>query len=77
MSGKLWEVDPETKSKLAEIAKTNENGRCVDCGAPSPQWVCHAHFLMLSCKGLWWLEPRGSMRSLTARMAGWEYCGSY
>lgn len=38
---KLWEVDPETKSKLQEISKTNENGRCVDCGAPSPQWVCN------------------------------------
>jgi hypothetical protein len=37
---KMWEVDPETRSKLGEIAKTNENNRCIDCGAPSPQWVC-------------------------------------
>jgi ADP-ribosylation factor GTPase-activating protein 1 len=36
---KMWEVDPETRSKLGEIAKTNENNRCIDCGAPSPQWV--------------------------------------
>lgn len=36
---KLWEVDPETRSKLQEIQKQNENSRCVDCGAPSPQWV--------------------------------------
>ena len=36
---KMWEVDPETRSKLLEIQKTNENSKCVDCGAPSPQWV--------------------------------------
>jgi hypothetical protein len=41
MSGnKMWEVDPETRSKLQAIAKTNGNNKCVDCGAPSPQWVC-------------------------------------
>jgi hypothetical protein len=39
MSGKMWEVDPETKSKLLDIQKTNDNNKCVDCGAPSPQWV--------------------------------------
>lgn len=40
MSSKaMWEVDPETRSKLLEIQKHNENNRCVDCGAPSPQWV--------------------------------------
>lgn len=26
--------------QLLEIQKTNENNRCVDCNAPSPQWVC-------------------------------------
>ncbi|KAH8724230.1 hypothetical protein GQ44DRAFT_618675 [Phaeosphaeriaceae sp. PMI808] len=36
---KLWEVDPETRSKLLEIQKTNDNNKCVDCNAPSPQWV--------------------------------------
>lgn len=36
---KMWEVDPETKVKLLEIQKLNENNKCVDCGAPSPQWV--------------------------------------
>jgi hypothetical protein len=35
------QVDPETKSKLLDIQRTNENNRCVDCGAPSPQWVCY------------------------------------
>ena len=38
-STKMWEVDPETRSKLLTISKTNENNKCVDCGAPSPQWV--------------------------------------
>ena len=37
---KMWEVDPETKSKLLDIQKENDNMKCVDCGAPSPQWVC-------------------------------------
>lgn len=36
---KLWEVDPETKAKLQDIQKKNGNNVCVDCGAPSPQWV--------------------------------------
>ena len=39
MTSKMWEVDPETRSKLLTISKTNENNKCVDCGAPSPQWV--------------------------------------
>lgn len=25
--------------QLLEIQKTNDNNRCVDCNAPSPQWV--------------------------------------
>lgn len=40
---KMWEVDPETRSKLLEIQKQNENNKCVDCGAPSPQWVSLPH----------------------------------
>lgn len=40
MAPKMWEVDPETRSKLQEISRSNENSKCVDCGAPSPQWVC-------------------------------------
>lgn len=27
--------------QLLEIQKINENMKCVDCGAPSPQWVCY------------------------------------
>ncbi|KAF2150692.1 ADP-ribosylation factor GTPase activator [Myriangium duriaei CBS 260.36] len=54
MSNKLWEVDPQTKSKLQEISKTNENNRCVDCGAPSPQWASPKFgiFFCLSCSGV-------------------------
>ncbi|GAB7348725.1 hypothetical protein MBLNU459_g7462t1 [Dothideomycetes sp. NU459] len=53
MSSKMWEVDPETRSKLLEISKTNENNRCVDCGAPSPQWASPKFgiFFCLSCSG--------------------------
>ncbi|CAK4032939.1 ADP-ribosylation factor GTPase-activating GCS1 [Lecanosticta acicola] len=51
---KLWEVDPETRSKLQDISKTNENNRCVDCGAPSPQWASPKFgiFFCLACSGI-------------------------
>ncbi|KAM0716347.1 hypothetical protein Q7P37_007792 [Cladosporium fusiforme] len=51
---KMWEVDPETRSKLGEIAKSNENNRCIDCGAPSPQWASPklGIFFCLACSGI-------------------------
>jgi len=51
---KMWEVDPETRSKLLEISKTNENNKCVDCGAPSPQWASPklGIFFCLACSGI-------------------------
>ncbi|KAK5118410.1 hypothetical protein LTR62_002924 [Meristemomyces frigidus] len=51
---KMWEVDPETRSKLQEIQKTNENNKCVDCGAPSPQWISPKFgiFFCLACSGI-------------------------
>ncbi|KAF2107151.1 hypothetical protein BDV96DRAFT_589776 [Lophiotrema nucula] len=51
---KMWEVDPETRSKLLEIQKTNDNNRCVDCNAPSPQWASPklGIFMCLSCSGV-------------------------
>ncbi|KAF2015526.1 ADP-ribosylation factor GTPase-activating protein 1 [Aaosphaeria arxii CBS 175.79] len=51
---KMWEVDPETRSKLLEIQKTNENNKCVDCNAPSPQWASPklGIFMCLSCSGV-------------------------
>ncbi|PMD25875.1 ArfGap-domain-containing protein [Hyaloscypha hepaticicola] len=50
----MWEVDPETRSKLLEIQKTNQNDRCCDCGAPSPQWASPKFgiFICLSCAGV-------------------------
>ncbi|RDW77792.1 putative ADP-ribosylation factor GTPase-activating protein GCS1 [Coleophoma cylindrospora] len=50
----MWEVDPETRSKLLEIQKVNGNDRCVDCGAPSPQWASPKFgvFICLSCAGV-------------------------
>ncbi|CAL3967861.1 hypothetical protein PZA11_007046 [Diplocarpon coronariae] len=55
MAGKaMWEVDPETRSKLLEIQKVNSNDRCADCGAPSPQWASPKFgvFICLSCAGV-------------------------
>ncbi|KAL5348893.1 ADP-ribosylation factor GTPase-activating protein gcs1 [Pseudogymnoascus australis] len=50
----MWEVDPETRSKLHEIAKTNNNAVCADCSAPSPQWASPKFgiFICLSCAGV-------------------------
>ncbi|KAL1956242.1 hypothetical protein VTO42DRAFT_7502 [Malbranchea cinnamomea] len=54
MSSKMWEVDPETRSKLLAIQKTNGNDRCCDCGAPSPQWASpkFGTFICLNCAGI-------------------------
>ncbi|KAF2862330.1 ArfGap-domain-containing protein [Piedraia hortae CBS 480.64] len=51
---KLWEIDPETRSKLLAIQKTNGNNKCVDCGAPSPQWISPKFgiFFCLACSGI-------------------------
>ncbi|KAF2678136.1 ArfGap-domain-containing protein [Lentithecium fluviatile CBS 122367] len=51
---KMWEVDPETRSKLLEIQKANDNNKCVDCNAPSPQWASPkiGIFMCLSCSGV-------------------------
>ncbi|RMZ91429.1 hypothetical protein DV736_g1320, partial [Chaetothyriales sp. CBS 134916] len=50
-----WEVDPETRSKLAQIQKKEGslNDRCCDCGAPSPQWASpkFGTFICLTCAG--------------------------
>ncbi|CAG8951430.1 hypothetical protein HYFRA_00007346 [Hymenoscyphus fraxineus] len=50
----MWEVDPETRSKLLEIQKSSGNDRCADCGAPSPQWASPKFgvFICLSCAGV-------------------------
>ncbi|EFX03153.1 zinc finger protein gcs1 [Grosmannia clavigera kw1407] len=50
----MWEVDPETRSKLQSIQKESNNGLCCDCGAPSPQWASPKFgiFICLSCAGV-------------------------
>ncbi|KAK0746550.1 zinc finger protein gcs1 [Schizothecium vesticola] len=50
----MWEVDPETRSKLAAIQKEANNNLCCDCGAPNPQWASPKFgiFICLSCAGV-------------------------
>ncbi|OAA68948.1 zinc finger protein gcs1 [Cordyceps fumosorosea ARSEF 2679] len=50
----MWEVDPETRSKLAAIQKESKNNVCCDCNAPSPQWASPKFgvFICLSCAGV-------------------------
>ncbi|KAG5926688.1 hypothetical protein E4U42_003031 [Claviceps africana] len=50
----MWEVDPETRSKLAALQKESKNNICCDCGAPSPQWASPKFgvFICLSCAGV-------------------------
>jgi len=50
----MWEVDPETRSKLLTIQKANNNNNCCDCGAPNPQWASPKFgvFICLSCAGV-------------------------
>ncbi|OQO13585.1 hypothetical protein B0A48_01814 [Cryoendolithus antarcticus] len=54
MSSKLWEVDPATRTKLQSLTKVHSNNRCVDCGAPSPQWASPKFgiFFCLACSGV-------------------------
>ncbi|KAK8090956.1 hypothetical protein PG994_000461 [Apiospora phragmitis] len=53
-SNAMWEVDPETRSKLLAIQKTNNNNNCCDCNAPNPQWASPKFgvFICLSCAGV-------------------------
>ncbi|KAH7160284.1 hypothetical protein B0J13DRAFT_433406 [Dactylonectria estremocensis] len=50
----MWEVDPETRSKLAALQKVSKNNLCCDCNAPSPQWASPKFgiFICLSCAGV-------------------------
>jgi len=49
----MWEVDPETRSKLAALQKESSNNVCCDCNAPSPQWASPKFgiFICLTCAG--------------------------
>ncbi|KAK4157275.1 hypothetical protein C8A00DRAFT_40370 [Chaetomidium leptoderma] len=50
----MWEVDPETRSKLVTIQAEAKNNICCDCNAPSPQWASPKFgvFICLSCAGV-------------------------
>ncbi|AEO66686.1 8480b4b4-092a-4713-b40c-ce380e024de4 [Thermothielavioides terrestris] len=50
----MWEVDPETRSKLLAIQQEANNNLCCDCNAPSPQWASPKFgiFICLSCAGV-------------------------
>ncbi|KAL2024024.1 hypothetical protein VTK56DRAFT_259 [Thermocarpiscus australiensis] len=50
----MWEVDPETRSKLVAIQQEAGNNICCDCNAPSPQWASPKFgiFICLSCAGV-------------------------
>ncbi|KEY70948.1 hypothetical protein S7711_00787 [Stachybotrys chartarum IBT 7711] len=50
----MWEVDPETRSKLAALQKEAGNNICCDCNAPSPQWASPKFgiFICLTCAGV-------------------------
>ncbi|KAI4128873.1 MAG: hypothetical protein LQ338_002502 [Usnochroma carphineum] len=50
----MWEVDPETKTKLLALQKLPGNTTCCDCSAPSPQWASpkFGTFICLACAGL-------------------------
>ncbi|KIW70651.1 hypothetical protein PV04_02896 [Phialophora macrospora] len=51
-----FEVNQETRSKLAALGKKEGagNDRCCDCGAPSPQWASpkFSTFICLQCAGV-------------------------
>ncbi|RMJ26338.1 Zinc finger protein gcs1 [Aspergillus sp. HF37] len=51
---RMWEVDPETRTKLTQISKSNGNDKCCDCGAPAPQWASpkFGTFICLNCAGI-------------------------
>lgn len=50
----MWEVDPETRSKLAALQKESKNNSCCDCDAASPQWASPKFgiFICLECAGV-------------------------
>lgn len=47
-------IDPETRRKLLVLQKNGGNKRCIDCGAPNPQWASPKFgiFICLECAGV-------------------------
>lgn len=47
-------IDPETRRKLLVLQKNAGNKKCIDCGAPNPQWSSPKFgiFICLECAGI-------------------------
>ncbi|GCE99620.1 Zn finger-containing GTPase- Activating Protein for ARF [Zygosaccharomyces mellis] len=49
-----WKVDPDNRRRLLQLQKVGGNKKCVDCGAPNPQWASPKFgvFICLECAGV-------------------------
>ncbi|GMM27711.1 GTPase-activating protein [Martiniozyma asiatica (nom. inval.)] len=49
-----WTVDPDSRRKLLSLQKLPANKKCLDCGAPNPQWASPKFgiFICLECAGV-------------------------
>ncbi|CAI4057039.1 hypothetical protein SKDZ_04G0190 [Saccharomyces kudriavzevii ZP591] len=49
-----WKVDPDTRRRLLQLQKVGANKKCMDCGAPNPQWATpkFGAFICLECAGI-------------------------
>lgn len=49
-----WKVDPDNRRRLLQLQKIGANKKCVDCGAPNPQWASPKFgvFICLECAGI-------------------------
>ncbi|QLL32541.1 hypothetical protein HG536_0D00630 [Torulaspora globosa] len=49
-----WKVDPDNRRRLLQLQKLGANKKCVDCGAPNPQWASPKFgvFICLECAGI-------------------------
>ncbi|AET40818.1 Sps18p Ecym_6447 [Eremothecium cymbalariae DBVPG len=49
-----WKVDPDNRRRLLQLQKVGGNKKCVDCGAPNPQWASPKFgiFICLECAGI-------------------------
>ncbi|AJU95397.1 Gcs1p [Saccharomyces cerevisiae YJM1342] len=49
-----WKVDPDTRRRLLQLQKIGSNKKCIDCGAPNPQWATpkFGAFICLECAGI-------------------------
>ncbi|SCW03969.1 LAFE_0H03026g1_1 [Lachancea fermentati] len=49
-----WTVDPDNRKRLLQLQKVGSNKKCIDCGAPNPQWASPKFgiFICLECAGI-------------------------